>query len=188
MTSSPLHPSPLPHLVRQASATGSVSGSASPSTRYGSFPPSTSLLQHADLEARLRGSLLGNDERRTQSLGKAAGKGKGKARMGSRRMFERSRERVVFPRRSEGHLTGEDVYDSDADLSDEGVSRRLLGGREEEQDAIWTAGDEEWDRRRRNRSAQSVIGKDEDKQWGVVKMEMMARTWGRKGLLTIYAG
>ena len=177
MPSSPLHPSPLPSLVRQASTTGSTSGSASPSTRYGSFPPSTSLLHHADLEARLRGSLLGNEERRTQSLGKAKGKGKGKgkAKMGSRRMFERSRERVLFPRRSEGHMIGEDVFDSDADLSDEGASARLLGGREEE-DAIWTVGDDELDRRRRNKSAQSVVAKEEDKQWGVVKMEMMART------------
>lgn len=29
---------------------------------------------------------------------------------------------------------------------------------------------------------------EHDKQWGVVKMELMARTWGRKGFLTVYAG
>ncbi|KAI5480517.1 hypothetical protein MNV49_000670 [Pseudohyphozyma bogoriensis] len=29
---------------------------------------------------------------------------------------------------------------------------------------------------------------DEDKQWGVKKMEIMGRYWGKKGLLTLYAG
>ena len=42
--------------------------------------------------------------------------------------------------------------------------------------------------RRTSRSRRGVDDGEHDKQWGVVKMELMAKTWGRKGFLTVYAG
>lgn len=96
---------------------------------------------------------------------------------------------------------GEDVYDSDADLSDDqlvGTSERQWEG--DEEDGIWTAGESisrpvsskgrklEAGRLRRERSGGYVETQEEEKQWGVVKMELMARTWGRSGLLAVFAG
>jgi hypothetical protein len=95
----------------------------------------------------------------------------------AKRLWERGRERPLRSTVSETGLRAkggdvEDlVYDSEADgvTSDED---RELQGRP----------------LMRERSSGYVQGREEDKQWGVVKMEIMARSWGRNGLLTIYAG
>lgn len=148
--------------------TGSVSGSASPSTRYGSFPPGASAEEAKDvLEEVLRGKL--------------SGKGKGQ-----RRRWERSQERLI-PHHQVGRT--EDVYDSDADLSDdagEGTSAlRGQGSPDSSDDAVWNAGDED------DHSAPAVRYPRVDdgiKQWGVQKMELMSTVWGKSGLTSIYIG
>ncbi|GAA5988535.1 hypothetical protein JCM11641_003307 [Rhodosporidiobolus odoratus] len=164
--------------------TGSISGSATPSTSYGSFPPSDAQKVEAALAERLAEGSMGRNSGRMKGL------------KGERR-WERSRERLLLPG-SDGQQT-EDVYDSDGDLGSaeetplgEGMGR---GAGEEEQDEAWYAGGSP-NRTRRERRARDiqrrrsgVVEPEEgDKQWGVVKMELMARTWGRRGLFTIYAG
>ncbi|GAA5863975.1 hypothetical protein JCM1840_000654 [Sporobolomyces johnsonii] len=177
--------------------TGSQSGSASPSTRYGSFPPSDSAAPSTgdtrDLEALLKSKLSGPDR---------SGEGK-RARNGSRslkgldRRWERSQERLLRP--GKDGRSSEDPFDSDADIASdveerqEGGAGAPLAGEDADGDEVWNAGDS-WGRRS-GKQAQKRAGEranrttaEEDKQWGVVKMELMARTWGKRGLFTIYAG
>jgi hypothetical protein len=159
---------------------GSVSGSATPSTSYGSFPPTDGPARDvtADVENILR----------TKLSQEAMRKG---GRMGERR-WERSRERLLLP--GKDGRQSEDVYDSDGEAGSDGEP--LKGSRtaaEEEEDAVWTAGDSIRGRERvrestRSRAPTEVGEEGGDKQWGVVKMELMARTWGKRGLFTIYAG
>ncbi|GAA5939078.1 hypothetical protein JCM10213_006022 [Rhodosporidiobolus nylandii] len=152
--------------------TGSTSGSATPSTSYGSFPPG----EGAEVVAsQLRSKLSGED---------IAG-----GRRGEQRSWARSKERLLLPGRD--GRQNEDVYDSDGDLTasdGEGLSSRLGGGAQGEEDEIWTAGDEAGGGGGGRRARRATVEEPEDKQWGVVKMELMARTWGKRGLFTIYAG
>lgn len=179
-----------PDLARSVSLSGSTSGSASPLTQYGSFPPREGNLK--GLESRLRDSLR---KERTRKI--------------TKKVWERkSSQRILYPSRSSGigrdsqNLMGEDVYDSDADISDDqlaGTSGFQWEG--DEDDIIWTAGESsisrpvssksrklEAGRLRREISGGYVETEDEEKQWGVMKMELMARTWGRSGLLAVFAG
>jgi len=171
--------------------TGSTSGSATPSTSYGSFPPAED-----DVEAILR-SKLGRQAQAEEAASRAGGPG-------GKRRWARSRERLV-PTGPDGRPT-DDVFDSDGDAepSDgEGGAHRspfaAAGFGEEDGGNPW-GGTTQYDgspRRarkvpppagERSRAAGGHIAPEGDKQWGVVKMELMARTWGRRGLFTIYAG
>lgn len=152
-------------LVRSPSVTGSVSGSASPATRYGSFPPATDEAKDM-LEEILRRKL-------------------------HKRRWERSQERLIPPG------TGcDDVFDSDADLSDDPVHEPSKSppysprspdspSNDDAADAVWNAGDDllttHPPRRTRTRDEGA-------KQWGVQKMELMSMVWGKRGLSLIYAG
>ncbi|GAA5867400.1 hypothetical protein JCM8547_003334 [Rhodosporidiobolus lusitaniae] len=194
-SSSPAPPrSAIPHrqtLVRGPSLlTGSPSGSATPSTTYGSFPPSDAPAPAAgDVETILRRKLSQNE----------VGGGRSPSR---ERRWERSRERLLRPGRD--GKQSEDVYDSDGDATaSDGEGDALASSGElppggagggEEEDAVWNAGDAEraaWGTAgsvRSKMSTRSRVEPEGDKQWGVVKMELMSRTWGRRGLFTIYAG
>ena len=105
---------------------------------------------------------------------------------GQRRRWERSQERLI-PHSHAGRA--EDVYDSDADLSDEvGEDTSALRGLKSpdiDEEAAWDAGDDE------DSSAPTArYGRVDDgiKQWGVQKMELMSTVWGKKGLTSIYIG
>ncbi|GAA5968346.1 hypothetical protein JCM21900_000981 [Sporobolomyces salmonicolor] len=180
--------------------TGSQSGSASPSTRYGSFPPSDAAAPSAghaqDLEALLRSKLSGPDR---SGEGKRARHGTTNLK-GLDRRWERSQERLIRP--GKDGRSSEDPFDSDADVSSDGEERLEEGAGaplateqgDGDGDEVWNAGDGSWGRRS-GKQAQRRAGEranrttaEEDKQWGVVKMELMARTWGKRGLFTIYAG
>ncbi|BGP49152.1 hypothetical protein JCM10450v2_005035 [Rhodotorula kratochvilovae] len=170
--------------------TGSTSGSATPSTSYGSFPP-----VGEEVEAILRTKLSRQAAIEAGRASDERSNGSGKRRWAS------SRERLLLP--GPDGQTSEDVFDSDGDAepSDgEGVSRTHFdenGFGQEDGGDPWGAA-AEYDgspRRPRKGVAPSVRSRmsghaapDGDKQWGVVKMELMAKTWGRKGLFTIYAG
>jgi hypothetical protein len=150
--------------------TGSVSGSASPNTRYGSFAPGTSAEEGRDhLEEVLRSKLSGSSRGRDH-----------------RRRWERSQERLI-PRSQAGGA--EDVWDSDADLSDDlGEGTSALRGRrhrEATDDEVWNAGDEEETSTSERRPRAEAEG---HKQWGVKKMELMSTVWGKGGLTSIYIG
>lgn len=182
-------------LVGVSTLTGSTSGSATPSTSYGSFPPAED-----DVEAILRAKLD------RQALAEAGGgaldeRGTG---AGSKRRWARSRERLLLPG-ADGRPT-DDVFDSDGDAepSDgEGVGAHHSlfaadGFGQEDGGNPWGATTQYDGSPRRPRKvppppsersrAGGHIAPEGDKQWGVVKMELMARTWGRRGLFTIYAG
>jgi hypothetical protein len=126
--------------------------------------------------------------------------------MGINRKWERSQERLLRVTRDgkcldddldEQHADGA-VHDQDEDDDDGGSESPLLGVGEEAEDQVWNAGETaSWGKRRAARSLRQAADTtttshnttiQEDKQWGVVKMELMARTWGKKGLFTIYAG
>lgn len=93
------------------------------------------------------------------------------------------------------------MFDSDADLDDD---ERRAGGHHDASSEPWSGEESSRDtllgRRRSRAESQSsardrriraggfVEGSDVEKQPGVLKMEAMARTWGRKGLVTIYCG
>ncbi|BGP33078.1 hypothetical protein JCM10296v2_004867 [Rhodotorula toruloides] len=213
--SAPSHASPLsssatkPHSVPRplvSALTGTTSGSATPSTSYGSFPPADDLTAAQGAKNEVERLLRAK-------LGASIG---GKGERGQRR-WTRSRERLV-------QSGSEDVYDSDASLeggrkdgeqfAEDGRVYRTDTDEETDEDergAIhWDEGaplrrrksasgeDDGWrdvpatqprdQSERRSGANGSTRQPEEDKQWGVVKMEIMARTWGRKGLFTIYAG
>ncbi|GAA5912681.1 hypothetical protein JCM8208_007728 [Rhodotorula glutinis] len=176
--------------------TGSTSGSATPSTSYGSFPPAED-----DVEAILR-SKLGRQAQAEEAASRAGAGGK--------RRWARSRERLV-PTGPDGRPT-DDVFDSDGDAEPSDGEGGVGGGGGAHRSPFAAAGFGEEDggnpwggttqydgspRRprkvpasagERSRAAGGHIAPEGDKQWGVVKMELMARTWGRRGLFTIYAG
>ncbi|ORY89658.1 major facilitator superfamily domain-containing protein [Leucosporidium creatinivorum] len=160
-------------LGRSPSMTGSVSGSASPNTRYGSFAPGTSAEEGKDhLEEVLRSKLSGTSRSRDH-----------------RRRWERSQERLI-PRNQAGGA--EDVWDSDADLSDdlgEGTSA-LRGRRQREatEDEVWNAGDEHETSTTEGAGRRPRAEDNGHKQWGVKKMELMSTVWGKGGLTSIYIG
>ncbi|GAA6002891.1 uncharacterized protein JCM10292_001359 [Rhodotorula paludigena] len=177
--------------------TGTTSGSATPSTSYGSFPP-----PGEEVESALRSKLYRQtspDERGDESSPRAS------TSRGGRRRWERSRERLIpF---GVGGRRSDDVYDSDGDASDASVEQHPAshehspftqdGFGQEDGGDPWTAGEDDMADVRRNGKDKAgsvmsrhsgVVVPEGDKQWGVVKMELMSRTWGRKGLLTIYAG
>ncbi|GAA5901939.1 hypothetical protein JCM6882_000146 [Rhodosporidiobolus microsporus] len=173
--------------------TGSTSGSATPSTSYGSFPPMDGPTPAAagEVEQILRRKLSQSDVQGTR-----------RGELRHERRWERSRERLLRPGRD--GKQGEDVYDSDGDAQSDGeplASGAGAGGgagegTDDSGDDVWNAGDAErsgWtDSVRSKRSKRStrsgMVEPEGDKQWGVVKMELMSRTWGRRGLWTIYAG
>lgn len=229
------HPAPRPHLgARVASAlTGTTSGSATPSTSYGSFPPGTDRPAGAEAEAKevqavealLRDKLTtpaggrGSKHRHKLDTSKDANH--------HRRRWTRSRERLLV-RDPHGRVS-DDVYDSDAaasgsDSSDpeaedpaatppDVVERdfyaheagahldpvrpwrsssingkgRPAGARPADLSARRPSTATSTRRPQGSNSHDGGHG-DDDKQWGVVKMELMAKTWGRKGFLTVYAG
>ncbi|GAA6006045.1 hypothetical protein JCM10207_007324 [Rhodosporidiobolus poonsookiae] len=177
----------MPGLVRGPSLlTGSASGSATPTTSYGSFPPAdTPVPGTGNVEALLRTKLSQDNL--------AGGDQLGRNRSVARR-WERSQERLLLPGRD--GRTSEDVYDSDGDLPSDSDPRAVSRATPDSDvgDEVWTAGEGDaaagWRRSLASRSsARSGVGEAEGlKPFGVVKMELMARTWGRKGLFTIYAG
>ncbi|GAA5871445.1 hypothetical protein JCM16303_000758 [Sporobolomyces ruberrimus] len=214
------HPAPPParrSLAREPShLTGSQSGSASPSTRYGSFPPGEDhpspvpTLSSSTSHSKLLEEALDKKLRKSNTGSRIGG-------MGINRKWERSQERLLRVTR-DGKCLDDDDGDGDHQgyANDEGGEERTRDTEDEEdrgsespllrgdengaagEDQIWTAGESpSWGRRRaaRNlRRAEATSANSpphtaqEDKQWGVVKMELMARTWGKKGLFTIYAG
>lgn len=110
--------------------------------------------------------------------GKLSGRGRTQ-----RRRWERSQERLIPDTRTE------DVYDSDADLSDDvGDGTTPLRGQghpNSHEEAVWDGGDED------EPSAPTMrYGRVDDgiKQWGVQKMELMSTVWGKGGLTSIYIG
>ncbi|GAA5835089.1 hypothetical protein JCM11251_000161 [Rhodosporidiobolus azoricus] len=171
--------------------TGSTSGSATPSTSYGSFPPADGPAPAAatgEVERILR--------RKLSQTVEVQGMRRGELRR--ERQWERSRERLIRPGRD--GKQGEDVYDSDGDALSDGEP--LIGGAggeaadESSGDDVWNAGDAErnaWtgsvrSKRSKKSTRSGMVEPEGDKQWGVVKMELMSKTWGRSGLWTIYAG
>ncbi|KAL8291955.1 hypothetical protein RQP46_001421 [Phenoliferia psychrophenolica] len=173
------------------SKSGSVSGSATPSTSYGSFPPGSGTgkgtVSGPELEERLRGAVLRADK-----------KGKG-----LKRSWGPSSARVLVHHSSglgrQPSITGDDVFDSDADLEDDDYDEESGTSHDAESSGLlWARGrgvrrtasgiSSDEGRERRARSGGFVEGNEQDKQPGVLKMEMMGRSWGRKGLVTIYAG
>lgn len=153
-------------LARSPSLTGSVSGSASPATRYGSFPPASD-----DAKDMLEDIL--------------------RRKLHHKRRWERSQERLI-----PGGPGCEDVFDSDADLSDtdHAVPDNTLSPPYQryepdgDGDALWNAGDEP-SSRSTHPPPRRLRHRDEGpKQWGVQKMELMSMVWGKRGLSLIYAG
>ncbi|GAA5993287.1 hypothetical protein JCM10908_001413 [Rhodotorula pacifica] len=225
-----------PHLgARVASAlTGTTSGSATPSTSYGSFPPGAAAGPPSGTSVKAVEDLLRDKLAPSRSSSRGQGS-KHRSKLDTtseannhRRRWTRSRERLLV-RDAQGRVT-DDVYDSDneaAALSDDdeeevgvvardfyGYDRKGRGGEgEEDEDPAepWrsvngkgrpaassrgskgpSVPDAERLVRRSRRSSRNGGGggsdAEDDKQWGVVKMELMAKTWGRKGFLTVYAG
>ncbi|GAA5912263.1 uncharacterized protein JCM6883_003299 [Sporobolomyces salmoneus] len=212
--SNSLPPTSLPpsrHLVRTPSQlTGSQSGSASPSTRYGSFPPagdesSQQTTPQTPTHSKLLEDALENATKGCQKLRREKSK-RVQSQTGMNRKWERSQERLLRVTRDgqclddhEAELGQEGGHDDhEDDEEDRGSESPLLGGPgEEADDPVWNAGETaSWGKRRAARNLRRAIDPSanghattqEDKQWGVVKMELMARTWGKKGLFTIYAG
>lgn len=187
-----------PGLARSPSITGSVSGSASPSTRYGSFPPggSSGVVSGPELEERLRGAVRRAEDGRDK--GKARAKPSARASTDHfKRSWGPSSARILMHKSSglgrQPSIAGDDVFDSDADLDDD--DEETLGRREESSGLLGVRARRSSSRmstssgrERRAKSGGIVEGLDADKQPGVLKMEAMGRTWGRQGLVTIYAG
>ena len=209
-------PDPFPQTRRSlprepSQLTGSQSGSATPSTRYGSFPPAGESQQPTNatanhsqlLEDALKNAATGNAKKVRNSPKRA------RVGLGNRK-WERSQERLLRVTRDGkcldddhgelGHEEPNGNHDHE-DAEDAGSESPLLGVGDETEDLVWNAGETaSWGRRRGARSSRPTTDTvanghsthstttQEDKQWGVVKMELMARTWGKKGLFTIYAG
>ncbi|GAA6040600.1 hypothetical protein JCM8097_008062 [Rhodosporidiobolus ruineniae] len=165
--------------------TGSTSGSATPSTTYGSFPPSDAPAPGAgeDVESILRRKLSQSDVQQHPPSSSSR-----ESTLRHERRWERSRERLLRPGRD--GQTSEDVYDSDGDALSDGEQLGASGAAQDGsgEDEVWTAGEaRDLDGSTRSKRSNRVQPEG-DKQWGVVKMELMARTWGKRGLFTIYAG
>lgn len=172
--------------------TGSVSGSASPHTRYGSFPPTTTLLLGEEVSARLRAAerVVPEEDRAGEIDGdvflsargrerERHGKGKDKGRRipEYRRIWSQSSETVC--RRGADDVGVDDLESEVVEQSDS-----TLLGPDGEQPARAKA---------RSRVAAgpsaSVPGDDSvERQYGVVKMEIITKYWSKQGLWTIYAG
>ncbi|GAA5949173.1 hypothetical protein JCM3765_003319 [Sporobolomyces pararoseus] len=211
-SSPPNNPFPRRPLPREPSQlTGSQSGSATPSTRYGSFPPAgdsnqpTNAAAHHSqlLEDALKNAATGSSKKVRDSPKRA------RVGLGNRK-WERSQERLLRVTRDGKCLDDDHGEHGDEglngnhdheDTEDAGSESPLLGVGEDVEDLVWNAGETaSWGRRRGARSSRPTADTtsnshsahstttQEDKQWGVVKMELMARTWGKKGLFTIYAG
>ena len=236
---SPRHrPPPPPTTSRLAASalTGTTSGSATPSTSYGSFPPA-----HAGDQDGETAAVKAVEDLLRDKLSPATARNGGQASQQRlkrsitprsdphhRRRWTRSRERLLV-RDAHGRVT-DDVYDSDGDgdgdtghIDDdeeqEGIVARdfygykglkaLTAAAAAENDVdpseTWRSVNgkgrpppppadsrspppREARSRRTSRSRRGVDDGEHDKQWGVVKMELMAKTWGRKGFLTVYAG
>lgn len=155
-----------PSAINPATAselTGSTSGSASPSTRYGSFPPST-IINGEDIRDRLSKhasiAQLGVEEAELARSRRAKVRGKSVGKDTSRRQWSRSTETLLRP-------DDEDVYDPDAEHSDS----TALNSDDPEQ--IQRKG--------------TGLGSVDDAQYGVLKMELISKNWGRRGW-SIYAG
>lgn len=211
---SPTPPPPFsarrrPHEPSQL--TGSESGSATPSTRYGSFPPggnetplssSANSAPHSKLleDALKNATANGTDANKKKTQRTRSGG------VGFHRKWERSQERLLRVTRDGNSLddddgTGHETPGDEEDEEEDGGSESPLL---EADDQVWNAGETaSWGRRRAARNLRTARDLSaghghanqgppstghEDKQWGVVKMELMARTWGKKGLFTIYAG
>lgn len=226
--------------------TGTTSGSATPSTSYGSFPPANTAAERDETAAVKAVEDLLRDKLSpptTSTSAPTAGAGGNRASSqpprlrtetkSQRRRWTRSRERLLV-RDAHGRVT-DDVYDSDGDAghTDEEeeeeedqdqergiVARDFYGYKGLRALTAAAAGENDVDpsepwrsvngkgrpppspptdslspppppearSRRTSRSRRGVDDGEHDKQWGVVKMELMARTWGRKGFLTVYAG
>lgn len=215
-------PVPPPPVVVHKSITASTSGSASPKTTYGSFPPS---LPVAPIDHHLTTtSLLSpNDHHGTRTRKNSNGNGNGKRKgNGKGRKWDwETNAKVVNPRHSFSSLgagpvrpqlgnangvgAGEgDLYDSDADLitTDEGSdhededpgqgTERPTSSHHHRSSllAINSSGKGGAGIRRvKSRNTEGLVkAEEEDKQWGVLKMEAMGRFWGKRGLCGIYAG
>lgn len=230
-----LGPPPPPTTTSRLAAsalTGTTSGSATPSTSYGSFPPAAGdqvqdTAAVKAVEDLLRDKLSPATTTTTTNRASHQPRLKSTARS-HRRRWTRSRERLLV-RDAHGRVT-DDVYDSDGDAGqddddddhEEGiVARDFYGykGLKALTAAAAAAAENDVDpsepwrsvngkgrpppppppadalsplpearSRRTSRSRRGVDDGEHDKQWGVVKMELMAKTWGRKGFLTVYAG
>jgi hypothetical protein len=171
--------------------TGSASGSASPSTRYGSFPPtSTPVMSGDEINQRLSHASTSRevmtDDNRSRTMlefeENAAGvirsdrKGKGKKKSkGSERRWTRSSETLL-----RGDV--EDIYDQDDD-----IQTRLTPEDEEELMAGRKLRRTLSQSRSEILESKGLVGTTEI-QYGVLKMELIARNWGKRGLWSIYAG
>ncbi|KAK4054078.1 hypothetical protein OIV83_001103 [Microbotryomycetes sp. JL201] len=111
--------------LRASWRTGSTSGSATPQTRYGSFPPSDDRhsLEHALLDKlhvhKIYSSSLSSSDQsyHDRTMAQAAAAKRLRPKQPSRtQRFERSRERLLHSSQ------GDDVFDSDADLDSAGHS------------------------------------------------------------------
>lgn len=152
---------------------GRSSGSES-STRYGAISiPQTSAKQ-ALLAAA---SLSDNDAEHNPWLKPHRSGGKHHPREGSRTRFQpRSRERSA------------DVFDSDAEYSSDEEGNRP-GGRRFSRTRAASGTGSIWSRMTvgRDDDEESLV-EESDKQWGVLQMELIQRTRGKRGLIGIYFG
>lgn len=165
MTPPHMAPKGICPTVRAHSMTGSVSGSASPLTHYGSFPPSDSPASTQDrthnveeIEERLKASLRSDSKggrglRRTKRRGRTLN-----------RSWSKSTEVL-----DDGHGIFEDNDPDDGDESGDDGLLRAPGSNA---------------RRQRSRSR----SQEPETHWGVRKMEMMGTSWSRRTLMTLYAG
>ncbi|KAM0789647.1 hypothetical protein ACM66B_000449 [Microbotryomycetes sp. NB124-2] len=202
--------------IKPSWRTGSTSGSATPQTRYGSFPPSDDRisLEHALLD-KLHANKLVSEQpdvtsKRTRSkrmtVAAAAAARGGASRRPPR--FERSRERLLHSSQ------GDDVFDSDADLDSAGHSGdeqpRHTPARSFNRHSVMTEYEALWgtdtgagagqdstelnghggfnDQAWKAAKRRGKMRQQAVKQWGVQKMELMSAVWSRKGLTLIYTG
>lgn len=81
---------------------------------------------------------------------------------------------------SRSDTSGRELFDSDADSDEEGLVEGRYGGGRSNATSVRGAGSDGED------------SEDEEEDgsgsWGVMKMELMSRNWGKRGLCAIYAG
>lgn len=186
--------------MRSHSMTGSVSGSASPSTRYGSFPPSTSTATTAEqyqnytsgdstpaalhahprldheiehIEDMLRASLR-RDWRAQQDSDTDSAPRKQKKTL----KRGRSTEHRSWSKSTERMFARDTLFDSEDETE--------TPGRPYSHDDLLDAEDGHSIKVERKRSRSRNDG--EEMHWGVRKMVMMGTSWSRKTLVTLYAG
>lgn len=176
----------------------SQSGCTTPITSYGSFPPRNSPTLHPlstssgttsdELSVKLLKSLKLNSGR--DKYGRLKGKGK--------ELLEResgNENESLFSRAVE---EGGGMIEGSVDTGHSHLGREVLIEQRERsrntserhrgtEDEIGVSTN--FIRMRRSSRSRSSESADtvEVKQWGVIKMELMSRTWG-KGLITIFAG